>query len=203
MRAAPTTPTITGASPSSLAACLALPRLVKGPILLHTHDWHTAPGPGVPPHYLAHERYARTQPAWCRCTIPGTRALRARGHARDRAPLGLYNWQQLEWYGKVNFLKGGLTFADMVTTVSPTQAKELRTGGGGFGLHDLFIASATADRVLNGSTSGCGKPVPRYPDHRAVFSRQARGQAQVQGRAPALLRLPQPPGPLFGMTGRL
>ena len=40
--------------------------------------------------------------------------------------MGLYNWQQLEWYGKVNFLKGGLTFADMVTTVSPTQAKELR-----------------------------------------------------------------------------
>jgi len=47
--------------------------------------------------------------------------------------------RQLEWYGKVNFLKGGLAFADFVTTVSPTQAEELRTAGGGFGLHDVFI----------------------------------------------------------------
>ena len=57
----------------------------------------------------------------------------------------------LEWYGKVNFLKGGLTFADFVTTVSPTQARELRTPGGGFGLHDLF--QSLGDRlvgVLNG-----------------------------------------------------
>src|SRR2546427_36845 len=52
-------------------------------------------------------------------------------------PWAIYNWLQLEWYGKMNFLKGGLAFTDFVTTVSPTQARELRTPGGGFGLHGV------------------------------------------------------------------
>ena len=42
-------------------------------------------------------------------------------------PWELFNWRQLEWYGKVNFLKGGPGFADRVVTVSPNHARELRT----------------------------------------------------------------------------
>jgi starch synthase len=55
-------------------------------------------------------------------------------------PSALYNWRQLEWYGRVNWLKGGLVFADAATTVSPTHAHELRTGAGGFGLDGVFVA---------------------------------------------------------------
>jgi starch synthase len=44
----------------ALAACMALPRLVKGPLLLHTHDWHTALAPVYLRTTLAHERPART-----------------------------------------------------------------------------------------------------------------------------------------------
>ena len=87
-------------------------------------------------------------------------------------PWELYNWQQLEWYGKVNFLKGGLAFADFVTTVSPTQAEELRTPGGGFGLHEVFIW--LADRlvgVLNGIDQRDLGPGRRPADHRPVFGR--------------------------------
>ena len=54
-------------------------------------------------------------------------------------PAALFNWRQLEWYGRTNFLKGGLVFADAVTTVSPTHAHELRTAAGGFGL-DIDLA---------------------------------------------------------------
>lgn len=38
-----------------------------------------------------------------------------------------FNYKQLEFYGKVNFLKGGLVFADMLSTVSPQYAKEIQT----------------------------------------------------------------------------
>jgi starch synthase len=40
----------------------------------------------------------------------------------------------------VNWLKGGLVFADAATTVSPTHAHELRTAAGGFGLDGVFVS---------------------------------------------------------------
>jgi starch synthase len=55
-------------------------------------------------------------------------------------PSSLFNWRQLEWYGRLNMLKGGLVFADAVTTVSPTHAHELRTFAGGFGLDGVFVS---------------------------------------------------------------
>ena len=72
----------------------------------------------------------------------------------------------------MNFLKGGLVFTDFVTTVSPTQARELRTPGGGFGLHDVFIW--LGDRlvgVLNGIDQREWDPADRHADHRAVLAR--------------------------------
>ena len=66
-------------------------------------------------------------------------------------PMSLYNFAQFEWYGKMNLLKGGMSFADAVTTVSMTHADELRTAGGGFGLHENFLQKG--DRfigILNG-----------------------------------------------------
>src|SRR5206468_8735659 len=54
-------------------------------------------------------------------------------------PASVFNSRQLEWFGLVNLLKGGLVFADAVTTVSPTHAHELRTNRGGFGLDGVFV----------------------------------------------------------------
>ena len=44
----------------------------------------------------------------------------------------------LEFYDKINFLKGGLVFADALTTVSPTYAEEMKTAEYGFGLEGVF-----------------------------------------------------------------
>src|SRR5438046_6084875 len=46
----------------------------------------------------------------------------------------------------MNILKGGLTFADLAVTVSPTHARELLTPEGGFGLQEKFIE--LGDRVV-------------------------------------------------------
>jgi starch synthase len=53
-------------------------------------------------------------------------------------PWELYRPDKLEWYGKTNFLKGGLMFTDVATTVSPAHAVELRTAAGGFGLQEVY-----------------------------------------------------------------
>lgn len=46
----------------------------------------------------------------------------------------MFNMKALEFYGKINLLKGGIIFADTITTVSMTYAKEMQTHEHGFGL---------------------------------------------------------------------
>jgi starch synthase len=45
-----------------------------------------------------------------------------------------FTWDKLECFGYVNFLKGGVVFADALNTVSPTYALETKTADGGYGL---------------------------------------------------------------------
>ncbi len=49
-----------------------------------------------------------------------------------------YNPKLLEFWGKINFLKGGIYFSDAITTVSPTYAKEIFTKESGFGLEGVL-----------------------------------------------------------------
>jgi starch synthase len=125
-----------------LATLNALPRVATAPVMLHAHDWHAAlalvylrvydSAPG-------REFYQRTS------SVLTVHNAGFQGHFPTSVmselglPWELFNFTQLEWYGRVNLLKGGLAFADAVTTVSPSHAHELRTPAGGFGLHDAFI----------------------------------------------------------------
>jgi starch synthase len=117
----------------------------------------------------------------------------------------LYDWRHLEWYGRVNVLKGGLTFADIVTTVSPTHARELRTPLGGFGLHETF--AWLGDRlvgVLNGIDQHTWDPAtdPHLP---AQFSRGSlAGKHACKAALQRAFRLsPRPDVPLFALCARL
>jgi starch synthase len=57
----------------------------------------------------------------------------------------------LEYYGNINFLKGGLLFADKITTVSPSYAEEIMTPEQGFGLEGVLRQRATdLLGILNG-----------------------------------------------------
>ncbi len=49
-----------------------------------------------------------------------------------------FNMENLEFYGKINLLKAGIVFSDIVTTVSKTYAKEILTEQYGFGLHGVL-----------------------------------------------------------------
>jgi starch synthase len=190
----------------ALAAMSALPRLVQGPVLLHAHDWHTALAPVYLRTILGQEQHARTATTVVSVHNPGYQ-----GHFGPEVmpeiglPWALYNWQQLEWYGKVNFLKAGLVFADSVTTVSPTQAKELRTPGGGFGLHDLF--TALGDRlvgVLNGIDQRIWNPAADTQITAPYSAEKIEGKRRCKAALQRSFGLPQRRrAPLLGMTGRL
>src|SRR5262249_30096367 len=58
----------------------------------------------------------------------------------------LFNHLQLEFYDRLNFLKGGIVFANLISTVSPTYAREIQTPYFGEGLHSAL--SERRDRLF-------------------------------------------------------
>jgi starch synthase len=105
------------------------------PDIVHVHDWHTALGTA----YLKiwHWNDAVLGRAASVLTIHNI-AYQGVYHAADYDYLGLqrgnFTPDKFEDHGKVNFLKGGIVYADIVTTVSPTYARETCTPELGYGL---------------------------------------------------------------------
>lgn len=188
------------------AAIAALPRAAKPPIILHAHDWHTA---------LAHV-YLRGVPGIEVPADPVTTVLSVhnpgyQGHFGAELtpelglPWSLYNFTQLEWYGQLNLLKGGMAFSDFVVTVSPTQAAELRTPGGGFGLQEAFRAlGGRLVGVLNGIDHDVWDPAHDPQITRNYSARELEGKWRCKAALQRSFGLPQRKRvPLFGMTGRM
>jgi starch synthase len=75
---------------------------------------------------------------------------------KDQFPkLGLdwkyFNMEMLEFYDKINILKGGMVFSDIITTVSSTYAKEIQTKEFGFGMEGILTKrSNSVFGILNG-----------------------------------------------------
>jgi starch synthase len=122
------------------------------PDILHAHDWHTA----LLPVYL--HSGLRGQPQFARTgSVYTIHNLMYQGAAGPGAfPLtGLHSryWapDAVEHYGTINPMKGGIIFADQVTTVSPTYGWEIRTSEHGVGLDGVLRAiSPKLTGILNG-----------------------------------------------------
>ena len=105
------------------------------PDIVHTHDWQTA----LAPAYLKiwHWNDAVLGGAASVLTIHNI-GHQGKYPASDYDYLGLqrenFTPAKFEDFGGINMLKGGIVYADLVTTVSPTYAVETRTDIGGAGL---------------------------------------------------------------------
>jgi starch synthase len=69
----------------------------------------------------------------------------------SKLPFELFTIRGLEYYGKMNFMKGGIVFSDLITTVSEKYAQEIQTPEYGHGL-DGILRERSDDiyGVLNG-----------------------------------------------------
>jgi starch synthase len=127
---------------------LALARTPLGwqPEVVHCHDWQT----GLAPVMLSlHE--ARPVSVFTIHNL-AYQGLFPR-HAFDalNLPPDLWHYQGLEFHGQMSFIKGGIAYADHVTTVSPTYAREIRTQQLGNGLDGLLNHRAESlTGILNG-----------------------------------------------------
>lgn len=120
--------------------------------IVHAHDWQAALA--IVFFKIQAVRYAETASAKTVFTIHnlGFQGL----FEKEEWPLldldsAFFTPQFLEFYGRINFLKGSLIFADKLTTVSPTYAQEIMTPAQGFGLEGV-LAQRADDLVgiLNG-----------------------------------------------------
>ncbi len=118
----------------------------------------------------------------------------------------LFNWQQLEFHGKLCFMKGGLVFADMLSTVSPSYAREIQTPRFGSGMEGL-LRDRQVDLfgIVNGIDLDTWSPavepmlVQRY-DATTVVEGKARCKTWLQEKTGLPVR---PEVPVFAQIGRL
>jgi len=112
--------------------CRGVLEAVKGlgppPDVFHLHDWQTAL---IAPYLrILHAGDPALERAGVLLTIHNI-AHQGIFPSRDMETVGLdwkyFNWKQLEFWGDLNFLKGGIVFADLLSTVSPTYAREIQT----------------------------------------------------------------------------
>ena len=137
----------------SKAVLSALPTIGFRPDLIHCHDWQT----GLVPVYLK-ERFQENEFYRGIKTVMTIHNLRFQGkwNVRDVENItGLSGYyftpDKLEAYKDANLLKGGIVYADAITTVSPTYAEEIKTQYYGEGLDGILNARAHDLRgILNG-----------------------------------------------------
>ncbi len=171
------------------------------PNVVHAHDWQA----GLVPAYL---RYSGSEAPGSLITVHN---LAFQGHF----PVSLF-WELglpeqalsldgVEYYGGVGYLKAGLRLADIITTVSPTYAREIQTVDFGMGLDGLLRSrSGAVHGILNGVDETVWDPAKdsalaqTYTALR--IDMRARNKSALQKR---LGLKPSVDSPLFAVVSRL
>jgi starch synthase len=122
------------------------------PDVIHCHDWQA----GLVP-VLLRTRYAKDEALQELAVVFTIHNMGYHGaFPRDTMkkiglPESLFGIDGMEFYGRVNFLKGALIFSDFLTTVSPKYAEEIKTVEYGHGLDGVIRNRADRLRgILNG-----------------------------------------------------
>lgn len=187
---------------SKVAAMLAIPNPLQDwqPQLVHCNDWQS----GLVPYYLR-------QMASTAKSVFSIHNLAFQGnfHAdwRHRLTLNESDFQPegYEFYGQLSFMKAGLYYADALSTVSPTYAREIQTDQFGFGFQGLLQHRASdLTGILNGIDTEIWDPASDgyLPAH--YQTKALAGKQQVKLALQAELGLvPAETTPLLGVVSRL
>ncbi len=176
------------------------------PDVVHAHDWPTAVMPAL-------------LDAWRKAGTPLGRAgsvltIHNQGYQGYYHPsalgyLGLgpeyLTADALEAWGKINLLKGGINYADAITTVSPTYAKEILVEPGGNGLAGyLQKRGADFEGILNGADYDVWNPENDRRIPATYGANSLIGKGLCKQELQAQMGLAQDPSvPLFGIVSRL
>lgn len=183
----------------SLACLEFLKRSENPPDILHCHDWQSA----LVPIYLRnlYQDDGYFQKTSVMFTIHN---LGYQGHFPPHIlpqiglHAGLFTVDGLEFYGKVNLLKGGIIFSDFITTVSSKYAEEIQTPEFGYGLEGVLTSrSDRLQGILNGVDYDAWNPatdklIPANYSPEDLKGKEAckKGLLEKMGAAEAVLTRP-------------
>ncbi|MGH7885412.1 MAG: glycogen synthase, partial [Thermodesulfobacteriota bacterium] len=142
----------------SLAALKAAHLIKFKPDIIHCHDWHTS----FIPIYLKNTRNMLSELSFFKDSkIVYTIHNIAYQGVYDSFVLNvlgfpnyIFSQEGIEYYGKINLMKGGIIYSDLVTTVSPTYCEEIKTPSQGKGLEGVIKNVSERSNKLVGILNG-------------------------------------------------
>lgn len=190
----------------SLAALEFVKRSSSSPDVIHVHDWQAS----LVPIYL-HNLYGSDSFFSKTSVVLTIHNLGYQGHfpphllPQISLHAGLFTLEGLEFYGKVNLLKGGIIYSDAITTVSKKYAEEIQTAEFGCGLEGVL--RSRADRlqgILNGVDYEAWSPetdklIPATYTPENLKGKQACKKALLEAMG---VRQPRLDRPLIGIVSR-
>ena len=182
-------------------------RMAWGPEVIHCNDWHTALLPlYLKVHYGWDRLFADTKTLLSIHNI-GYQGVFGAGVLSSLDLQGSADklYQEDLANGKVSFLKTGILYADALSTVSRTYAREIQTAEFGMGLDGLLRArSESLIGIVNGVDYGEWDPAtdPRLPFH--YTSEDLSGKERCRNHLLDAMGLSSEPGvPVFGVVSRM
>lgn len=117
------------------------------PDVVHCNDWQT----GLTPAYLHYSGLAHAKSMVSIHNLAFQGSYTQDWVQRLGLPPESYQMHGVEYYGQMSFLKAGIFYADSISTVSPTYAREIQTDEYGFGMQGLLASRGhEIHGILNG-----------------------------------------------------
>ena len=160
------------------------------PDVVHCHDWQTALIPVLLRTQHIDDPVMRSLPVVLTVHNLAYQGVFPKEMLKALSlPESLFAFDRLEFWGKINYLKGGILFADYVTTVSRKYAQEIQTPDFGCGLEGVI--KQRGDRVMrNRQRRGLHRleSGDRYVHCANIFGAQFRGKESLQARSVAAVQ---------------
>ncbi len=171
------------------------------PEVVHCNDWQT----GLTPAYMKLVEHSQAKVmislhnmAFQGCYAPGWLSTLELPHTN-------FAVEGFEYHGQLSFLKAGIFYADTITTVSPSYAKEIQTADFGFGLEGLLSKRGNEIKgILNGIETGEWNPEADPYLIETYSATKLSGKKRVKSALQEKLGLRiEANAPLLGVVSRL
>jgi starch synthase len=182
-------------------AALELARRLTPPLqILHMHDWAAAL---VPVFVRAHNLPFKTVLTIHHVAEQGS--FWGLDFGLTNLPTSFFTLHGVEFFGRLNFLKGGILYTDRITTVSEQYRREIQTPSGGCGLDGVLRENAhRLTAILHGADYTRWNPASDRLLPARYDARRLRGKETCRDALLKQLKLASAPrGPVFGMVTRL